>query len=197
MLLALLPALAAELPAAEPSPALRAWIDGCASALGSEDETVRTGAALALGAARESARAALERVAKEGNERARPLAERLLVQLDRPAPTPPPRAEELAPRAAEPGIGPATQWMLDTLALEGEQRTKVAAVLEEHDVKRREVMESMRAGKLARPAAVTRLDELGRELDARLAKLLTPEQKAKYDARGRGGASSADPGGAR
>jgi Spy/CpxP family protein refolding chaperone len=178
-------------PAAEPSVALRAWIDACTAALGSDDEAVRTGAALALGAAGGAARPALERVAKSGSERTKALAERLLAQLDRRDQATAERTDEkAAPAATRPApagrsehrAAQGTQRVLEALKLEGEQRTSVEAVLKEYEEGRRAVLDESHAGKIDRAAAIARIEKLRTDVDVELGKILTPEQKAKYDA---------------
>ena len=68
----------------------------------------------------------------------------------------------------------------EQLDLGEEQRTQVEALGKEFGDKRRELIEAARAGEIERSEIRERLQELGAQLNEKILKLLTEEQRTRY-----------------
>ena len=158
----------------EATPALLEWIDLLIVHLGSEDGGVQQGATLALRAAGAAAHPALEKAAAGENERVAERAETILGMTQRRGP------KRERPRKREAPPATMTERILSRLDLDDSQLQKVTEVLESHERRKRDLIASLREGKVPREKTGEQLQALNEKVDGELAEVLTEEQLKRY-----------------
>jgi len=155
----------------EATPEMLKWVETCIGQLGSRDEGVRAGAAAALRAAGGAAAAALEKATKSDDPIVARDSKRLLTQVNR-----------IEGRIATQKRASMSKLdlMVESLELGKDEAATFRGIIEEFQLRQRDLTVSIRSGKVDVADAADRMDALDEERNQKLSAALTAEQMDKY-----------------